>query len=310
MRNRAQRQLFNISLLKAAIRSARPSQWPKNLIVYLALLFTIDQGWHTDDIEGMLRHLGRLTMAFGIFCLVSSSVYLINDVLDKNNDKEHPQKKFRPIAAGELPVIIAIGLAMIASLAALFAAFLLEPNYGAMVLIYVISMIGYSFYLKRLVIIDAMIISAGFVIRAASGAVILGVSISPWLYICTTLGALFLAFAKRLNEVNLAGAQAPLQRHALEHYTSRFLEQLISVVAPATLVSYILYTFTADNLPDNNAMMVTIPFVLYGLFRYLYLVHGESKGENPEQILVTDKPLIVNILLWVSTVALVLAAYR
>ena len=161
-----------------------------------------------------------------------------------------------------------------------------------------------------MIIVDILVISSGFVLRAVAGAVVLDVTISPWLYICTTLGALFLGFAKRLNEIVLAGENGSLQRETLEEYTPRFLEQLIAIVAPATLVSYILYTFTADNLPSNNAMMLTIPFVMYGLFRYLYLVHHKNLGESPEQILLTDAPLILNIALWLATAAVVLGAYR
>ena len=146
-----------------------------------------------------------------------------------------------------------------------------------------------------MVILDIMAISSGFVLRAVAGAVVLDVEISPWLYVCTSLGALFLGFAKRLNEIDLAGDRGSLQRQSLEEYTPRLLEQLIAIVAPATLVSYVLYTFTAENLPDNNAMLLTIPFVMYGLFRYLYLVHHKNLGESPEQILLTDAPLLVNI---------------
>lgn len=298
------------ALPKALIASVRPRQWSKNLIVYLALLFTIDQGWKPTDLEDTLRHLVRITTAFSVFCLASSSVYLVNDVLDIDSDKKHPFKRNRPIASGDLSVMWAIGLAITMSLIGLSVAYVLEPAYATFVSIYISLMLAYSVYLKRLVIIDALLISSGFVIRAVSGAVVLGVTISPWLYICTTLGALFLAFAKRLNEVTLAGEDGPLQRQALQYYTRGFLEQLIAIVAPSTLVSYILYTFTADNLPDNNAMMLTIPFVLYGLFRYLYLVHAQAKGESPEEVLITDKPLIINIVLWLVTVASVLTLAR
>ena len=288
----------------------RPRQWTKNLIIYFAFLFTIDQVWRLDELDEAARLFARITAAFAIFCLITSAVYLFNDVLDAEKDRHHPKKRYRPIAAGVLAPFLALVIALVLAAGGVALALILEPLYALVTLIYLATMIAYSVYLKRLIIIDIMVISAGFVLRAVAGAVVLDVTISPWLYICTTLGALFLGFAKRLNEIVLAGEDGSLQRETLEEYTPRFLEQLISIVAPATLVSYTLYTFTADNLPDNNAMMLTIPFVMYGLFRYLYLVHNKNLGESPEQILLTDVPLILNIVLWLATASVVLVAYR
>jgi 4-hydroxybenzoate polyprenyltransferase len=288
----------------------RPSQWTKNLIIYFALLFTIDQIWSLDKLDEAARLFARTTAAFAIFCLITSAVYLFNDVLDAEKDRHHPKKRYRPIAARILAPYVALGMALAMAAGGLALALILEPLYALVALIYLATMIAYSTYFKRLIIIDILAISAGFVLRAVAGAVVLDVTISPWLYICTSLGALFLGFAKRLNEIVLAGEDGSLQRETLEEYTPRFLEQLISIVAPATLVSYILYTFTAENLPDNNAMMLTIPFVMYGLFRYLYLVHNKNLGESPEQILLTDIPLILNIALWLATASVVLVAYR
>ena len=290
--------------------SMRPRQWTKNLIIYFAFFFTIDQVWRLDELDEAARLFVRITAAFAIFCLITSAVYLFNDVLDAEKDRHHPKKRYRPIAAGVLAPFLALAIALVLASGGVALALILEPLYALVTLIYLATMIAYSVYLKRLVIIDIMAISSGFVLRAVAGAVVLDVTISPWLYICTTLGALFLGFAKRLNEIVLAGEDAPLQRETLEEYTPRFLERLISIVAPATLVSYILYTFTADNLPDNNAMMLTIPFVMYGLFRYLYLVHHKNLGESPEQILLTDIPLILNIVLWLATASVVLVVYR
>ncbi|MDA0988122.1 MAG: decaprenyl-phosphate phosphoribosyltransferase [Chloroflexi bacterium] len=295
---------------KGLLTSMRPRQWTKNLIIYFAFFFTIEQAWRLDELDEAARLFVRITAAFAIFCLITSAVYLFNDVLDAEKDRHHPKKRYRPVAAGILAPFLALAIALFLAAGGVALAFILEPLYAWVTLTYLATMIAYSVYLKRLIIIDILVISSGFVLRAVVGAVVLDVTISPWLYICTTLGALFLGFAKRLNEIVLAREDGSLQRDTLEEYTPRFLEQLISIVAPATLVSYILYTFTADNLPDNNAMMLTIPFVMYGLFRYLYLVHNKNLGESPEQILLTDIPLILNIVLWLATASVVLVAYR
>ena len=295
---------------RALLSSMRPRQWTKNLIIYFAFFFTVNQGWQLDDIGEATRLLARTTIAFALFCLVTSAVYLINDVIDAEKDRRHPDKRRRPVAAGALSPALALGAAFLLATGSIALAAVLEPMFALVALVYFAVMIAYSTYLKRLVILDVFTISAGFVLRAAAGAIILGVTISPWLYICTSLGALFLGFAKRLNESVLAGEDGGQQREALDDYNPRFLEQLIAIVAPATLVSYILYTFTSENLPDNHAMMLTIPFVMYGLFRYLYLVHSKNLGESPEEILLTDKPLMVNIALWLVSASAVLVMYR
>jgi len=297
-------------MIKALISSIRPHQWTKNLIIYFAFLFTIGQAWNLDELDEAARLFARITAAFAIFCLITSAVYLLNDVLDADKDRRHPKKRHRPIAAGALSPFLALAIALALAAGGVALALVLERFYALVILIYLAMMIAYSIYLKRLIIVDIMIISGGFVLRAVAGAVVLDVTISPWLYICTTLGALFVGFAKRLNEIALAGKDSSLQRETLEEYTPDFLKQLISIVAPATLVAYTLYTFTSDNLPDNNVMMITIPFVMYGLFRYLYLVHQKNLGESPEQILLTDVPLMLNIVLWLATASGVLLLYR
>ncbi|MBF8266578.1 MAG: UbiA prenyltransferase [Dehalococcoidia bacterium] len=288
----------------------RPRQWAKNLIIYFAFFFTVSQAWSLEELNEAARLFARITLAFALFCLITSAVYLLNDVLDAERDRHHPWKRHRPIAAGVLPPSIALGMAAALGAGGLALAFALEPVFALVALIYLATMVAYSTLLKRVIIVDILAISAGFVLRAAAGAVVLDVSISPWLYVCTSLGALFLGFSKRLNEVVLAEEGGSLQRETLEEYTPRFLEQLIALVAPATLISYILYTFTAENLPDNNAMMLTIPFVMYGLFRYLYLVHHKSLGESPEEILLTDVPLIVDIVLWLVSASAILLVFR
>lgn len=295
---------------KALLSSMRPRQWTKNLIIYFAFFFTVNQGWQLDDLDGAALLFARTTLGFVLFCLTTSAVYLINDVLDADKDRRHPEKRHRPIAAGTLPPALALGAAVVLAAGSLALSAVLEPMFALVVVVYFAVMVAYSTYLKRIVIVDVLTISGGFVLRAVAGAIILGVSISPWLYICTSLGALFLGFAKRLNESVLTGEDAGLQRETLDDYSPKFLEQLIAIVAPATLVSYILYTFTSESLPDNNAMMLTIPFVMYGLFRYLYLVHNRNLGESPEEILLTDRPLMLNIALWLVSASAVLVVFR
>ena len=274
-------RVWGWSAARGVISSMRPRQWTKNLIIYFALFFTIDQAWSLSELDEAARVFARTTAALAIFCLITGAVYLLNDVLDAENDRHHPRKRHRPVAAGVLAPFPALAIALALAAGGVALAFLLEALFALVTLIYLASMAAYSLYLKRVIIIDVLIISSGFVLRAVAGAVVLDVAISPWLYICTSLGALFLGFAKRLNETVLAGEDGSLQRQSLDAYTPRFLEQLISVVAPATLVSYVLYTFTADNLPSNNAMLLTVPFVMYGLFRYLYLVQPQEPGGKP-----------------------------
>ena len=295
---------------RALISSIRPRQWTKNLIIYFAFFFTLGQAWSLNDLGEASRLLAQATVGVALFCLITGAVYLLNDVLDAERDLHHPKKRLRPIAAGLLSPPLALGISLVMAAGGIASAFILDPYFGLVTTGYLALMVAYNLYLKRMIIVDVFAISAGFVLRAAAGAVVLDVTISPWLYVCTSLGALFLGFAKRLNEVVLAEGDGSLQRESLEEYTPRFLEQLIAIVAPATLVSYILYTFTAENLPDNHAMMLTIPFVMYGLFRYMYLVHHRNLGESPEEILLTDIPLIVNIALWLVAASAVLLAYR
>ncbi|MCI0440119.1 MAG: decaprenyl-phosphate phosphoribosyltransferase [Chloroflexi bacterium] len=294
----------------ALLVAARPKQWTKNLIVYLAFFFTVNEAWDPPDLGAMLSLFGKSSLAFVIFCALTSAVYLINDVFDIEKDRAHPRKRFRPIASGALPIPVARSAAAALLAAGLSAAFLFEPVFGVVSFAYVAAMVAYTLLLKRLILVDVFVISGGFVLRAVAGATVLDVPISPWLYICTGLGALFLALAKRRSELALAGDKAANQRETLEQYTIELLDQYITIVATAVALAYSLYTFTAPNLPDNNAMMLTIPFVVYGLFRYMFLVHKKGRGEAPEDILTSDKPLIISIILWVASVAVILGVFR
>ncbi|MCH7744819.1 MAG: decaprenyl-phosphate phosphoribosyltransferase [Chloroflexi bacterium] len=302
--------LSMLGVSKAFVLATRPKQWTKNLIIFLAFFFTVNEAWNPPDTGEMFSLAARTALAFVIFSVLTGAIYLINDVFDIEKDRIHPKKRFRPIASGQLPINVAWAGATTLIAVGLSSAFLLEPLFGGISLAYVTLMIAYTLVIKRLILLDVFAISAGFVLRAVAGAVVLGVPISPWLYICTGLGSLFLALTKRRSELAIAGENAGNQRDTLEHYTLPLLDQLISVVATSTVLAYALYTFTAPNLPENNAMMLTIPFVVYGLFRYMYLVHTKDTGENPEDTLITDAPLVITIVLWLATAATILGLLR
>jgi 4-hydroxybenzoate polyprenyltransferase len=274
----------------ALIQAMRPRQWTKNLLVFAALIFDLQL-----DEPG---RVGLAMIAFGCFCLASGGVYLVNDLVDREADRRHPVKRLRPIASGRLPERLAVFAAATAFVLSPGVAALIRPGFGVIIVSYLALMLAYSFWIKHVVILDVFAISGGFVLRAAGGAVALGVPISPWLYVCTVLLALFLGFGKRRNEIRLLEHAAGLHRRNLDEYSVGLLDQLIMLTAAATIMSYSLYTFTAPTLPANHAMMLTIPFVLYGIFRYLLLVYVRDEGGAPEQLLLSDRPLLGSVMLW------------
>lgn len=289
------------------LSSLRPKQWAKNVMVFAALVFSINQYWTPADLP---RLAGTSFLAFICFCVLSSGQYLVNDVLDAPRDREHPLKRDRPIAAGRVPPHTALVVAIVVMGAGMVGSFLLAPVFGWTAAIYLAMMLTYSITLKHMVIIDVFVIAAGFVVRAAAGAVVIGVPISPWLYLCTLLGALFLALTKRRQELVLLDDRAADHRSNLEQYSPALVDQLINVVTPSTVIAYSVYTFTAEGLPRNHAMMLTIPFVLYGIFRYLFLSHTNGQGGAPEEVLFTDRPLLVSIVGWIVVSAAVLVVFR
>jgi 4-hydroxybenzoate polyprenyltransferase len=291
-------------------RSLRPRQWTKNSIVYLAFLFSASDHWKLSDPSSWLPLLGWSTVAFLLFCAVSSADYLINDIIDRESDRLHPDKRRRPIAAGLVSPREAVVWAAILGSIAVGGAFAMDWHVGLAICGYIALMIGYTFVLKHVVLMDMMCIAGGFVIRAMTGALAIDVPISPWLYVVTALGALFLVIHKRRAEIELLEAGAGSHRPILEEYSKDLLDQMASLVTASTLSAYGLYTFTAENLPDNNTMMLTIPFVLYGLLRYLYLVHQKRAGGSPEDVLLSDWPLVADIVLWLGTAATVLIVFR
>lgn len=282
----------------ALLVSIRPRQWTKNLIVYVGVIFALKLP------EPAL--LLQATWAFVAFCALSGAVYLLNDVLDLQQDRRHPLKRGRPLAAGKMSAQTALWAAFSLSIGGLALAATLGWLFLGLAGGYLALMLSYNLGLKRLVLLDVFAIAAGFVVRAAAGAVSVGVPISPWLYVCTTLGALFLGFGKRRHELTLLGDEAYAHRSVLREYSPAFLDELITVVSSAAVVAYSLYTFSAENLPRNHAMMLTIPFLLYGTFRYLYLIHLRSAGGHPEEILLNDRPSLLNLVLWLLTALAIL----
>jgi 4-hydroxybenzoate polyprenyltransferase len=303
-------QLSVVSALRYLVVSTRPRQWIKNIIIYLALFFTIDQRWDPQEVSQMASLLGKVTLGFIIFCMLSGAIYLLNDLVDKDRDQFHWRKKARPLASGRLAPWVALIAGIILAYASLIFSFFLSPGFGMVSILYLALMLAYSLVLKTIVILDVLTISAGFVLRAAAGAVVIGAPISPWLYMTTSLGALFLAFSKRRNELAIGGEGSGVHRETLKSYTIGLLDQFIPLVGAATLVAYIFYTFTADTLPNNHAMMLTIPFVMFGIFRYLYLMHQHNLGESPEEVLFTDLPMLSNICLWLVTATTILLVFR
>jgi 4-hydroxybenzoate polyprenyltransferase len=278
--------------LPPLIRALRPVQWPKNLLVYAALLFSIN--------VFELWSFARATAAFVIFCAASSAIYLINDLRDREQDAHHPLKRLRPIAAGLVAPATAAVTAALLAVGALIGAWLVEPELALAVAAYLALMVAYSLGLKQVVLLDVIVISIGFVLRAAAGAVAIEVPISPWLYICSMLLALLLGFGKRRHELLMLRDSAGQHRANLDVYSVPLLDQIIAVTSSSAVVAYSVYTFTSPALPDNHSMMLTIPIVLYAIFRYLFLIYKEHLGGSPELLLLRDRPTQLSIALWAA----------
>ncbi len=285
-------------MLKALFKAMRPRQWTKNGAIFAALVF-----------DRQLLHAAafwRTLAGFGLFCLAASAVYLLNDLKDVEADRRHPVKRKRPIASGALPVPAARAAALTFALLSLAGGWLLSPHFAAVVLTYLLLMLAYSAWLKHIPVLDVLIIAAGFVLRVHAGVTLIQVErFSPWLYIVTTLLALYLGFGKRRAELSLLAQAAGDHRKVLDGYTLPLLDQYITIVSSTTIIAYALYTFSAPNLPANHSMMLTIPFVLYGVFRYLYLIQVQEMGGEPEEILLSDRPLQIDIVLWGVSILLV-----
>lgn len=269
----------------------RPRQWTKNGFIFFALIF--------DKQLFSPAPFLRTLQGFFLFCLISSAVYLFNDIADIDADRQHPEKKRRPLASGALPVGVALGTAIVLSLVALLLGYLLAPTFAGILGIYLTLNILYSLWLKHIPILDVLIISSGFVLRVAAGVALITVErFSPWLYMITILFSLYIGLGKRRAEMNLLEQGAGAFRKVLDGYTIPLLDQYITIVSGMTIVAYSLYTFSAPNLPVNHSMMLTIPFVVYGIFRYLQLIQTGHAAGAPDEVALKDRPLQITVLLW------------
>jgi 4-hydroxybenzoate polyprenyltransferase len=280
-----------MNTFRQILKTMRPRQWPKNLFIFGALVFD-RQFFHAQAFWHTLA-------GFALLCIASGIVYIVNDIADRQQDCLHPVKKNRPIASGALSVGAASIAAGMLTVVCLALSYLLNPFFLIMVVIYIVLNLAYSFRLKQVPIVDALVVSSFFVLRVACGVVLISVErFSPWLYLCMLLLALFISFGKRRAELTLLANGASNHRKVLDGYSLGLLDNYILIVLTATLVMYSLYTFDAPNLPANHAMMLTIPFVLYAVFRYLYLLQVENTGGAPEDVILTDRPLQIAVGLW------------
>ncbi len=291
-----------LRIFLAIIRTMRPRQWTKNLLfVFPAIVF--------DGQLFVVPSLLRVVVSFILLCMISGTVYIINDLVDIESDRQHPRKRKRPLPSGELPVRVAIAAAVVIPIVSLaFAAWFSTPL-AVILVIYLVMQILYSFVLKHVVIIDVLTITAGFVLRVAAGVVVIEVqNFSPWLYACTGLLALFLAVGKRRQELLLLAENASNVRPIFREYNLPLIDDMMRVVTTSTLITYILYTIETEAplLQGTSMGLLTVPFVLYGLFRYLYLIHVRGEGSAPEEVLLKDRALQVNIVFFAATWLIIL----
>jgi 4-hydroxybenzoate polyprenyltransferase len=287
-------------MLIAVLVSLRPRQWVKNLFVFGGLIF--------GQRLFVPPAVGAALAAYAIFCGLSGAIYLLNDVADRDKDRLHPDKRMRPIASGRLPVRAALVAAGVLIVGGLAAALWLSRPFAVVALTYVVLLSAYSARLKHVVIVDVLVVAIGFVLRAAAGALVIGVAISGWLLICTVLLALFLALGKRRHEVLTLGESAAGHRPILAEYSAGLLDQMIAVVTASTVTAYALYTMSPETVAKFHTpfLPATLPFVLYGIFRYLYLLYHRQLGGNPTDMVVRDRPLVLNTLLWMIVVLLII----
>ncbi|MGH9470396.1 MAG: decaprenyl-phosphate phosphoribosyltransferase [Terriglobia bacterium] len=286
--------------LSPCIEALRPAQWVKNGFVFAALVFAERLADHRAVVATCLAALA--------FCAISSAVYLVNDICDREEDRQHPVKCLRPIASGSLSVALALPLAGALAAMALAGSWALGREFFCVVAFYAVLNVAYSTWLKHVLLLDVFIVAAGFVLRVLGGGLAIDVRVSSWLIVCTTLLALFMALCKRRHELVLLGEGGGRHRANLQHYTPYFLDQLIAMITASTLMSYALYTFSAGaraRFPGKH-LALTIPFVIFGIFRYLFLVHQREEGGNPTRMLLTDRVLLSVVLLWAASVVLVI----
>ena len=290
-------------MIAAWLAALRPRQWTKNLFVFAGIIFSL------KFFAGPL--LLTVLAAFAVFCCLSSAIYLINDVHDLDGDRRHPVKRLRPIAAGQLGVPSALGAALLLALTGLAGALPLGAAFFLTALAYFVLMVLYTFVLRDLVILDTFAIAAGFVLRAIAGVVVIAVQLSPWLVICTILLSLFIALGKRRHELMIIN-NAGQYRKSLDEYNPQLLDQMISAVAGGAVIAYALYTLWPETIAKfgTHNLVYTVPFVLYGIFRYLYLIYHKEQGERPEELLITDLPLLLDIMLWLATLLVIIYRFK
>ena len=292
---------------RALVMSLRPAQWVKNAVLLVPLLFTLDTALDAGGYELVISRAGRSLAGLGLLCALSSAVYLLNDISDRHRDRLHPQKRSRPIASGALPVRTAVAALISVTVFSVAASWILDTGFFLVASSYLLLNLAYSLYLKKLVLVDILAVSLGYVLRLAAGSVLLDVATSPWLYSTLGVGALMIVVGKRLAELETGPQSVIEQRPVLADYTPAFLRQILTISTACTLAAYGIYLFVADNLPPNHTMFLTLPFVVFGLFRYLHIIDSRKEGENPEVIFFKDRPLLLNNLLWASSVIAVLS---
>ena len=286
---------YHCRMFRALVKTMRPRQWSKNVFIFAALVF--------DKQLLVMNSLLRTLGGFVLFCLISSAVYIFNDLADVEADREHPDKRNRPIASGQLPTGVAWAAGILLVVLSIGLGTLLAPAFAMVVAGYFLLNIAYSKWLKHILILDVLILAAGFVLRVVAGVALIHVErFSPWLYVVMTLLSLYLGFGKRRAELALLTDDAGAHRKVLHGYTIPLLDQYIMIVSGTTIVAYSFYTFSAPNVPANHSMMLSIPFVVYAIFRYLYLVQVKHAGGAPEEILLSDRPFQVGLLLWALVV--------
>ena len=287
-----------------AIRLLRPYQWVKNVLLFSGLIFS-NSLFKSSNVLITLA-------AFIIFCLISSCVYILNDLKDVKQDREHPLKKFRPIASGSIPSAAAICMMIILLPACLIAAWLLNQKFFLIIVFYVCLNIAYSYGLKKVVILDAMIVAMGFLLRAFAGCVVINVEVTPWLFICTLSLALTLSFGKRRNELNTLKTDAQNHRGTLKLYNEKLLDIILTICSATTILTYSLYTMAIETVSrfGTQKLIFTMPFVMYGVFRYLYVIYTQDKGGDPTTLLIKDLPSIINIILWGLCVVVVIYGFN
>ncbi|CAH1208898.1 Decaprenyl-phosphate phosphoribosyltransferase [Paenibacillus sp. JJ-223] len=287
------------SVVAGYIRLLRPKQWTKNLLLFAALVFSFEE-IRTETVIATL-------VGFFLFSLVAGCVYILNDYVDRERDRQHPVKRNRPIASGQVSPRQALGFGIGLLVLSVGSAMMLNPLFGVLCIVYFALNVSYSFVLKHIVIMDVMTIAAGFVLRAIAGGVLIHVPFTPWFLICTMLLSLFLAIGKRRHELVLLEGNTGSHRKVLDHYSVTLLDQFNTIVTTATIISYSLFTFTSNR---TIHLMWTIPLVIYGMFRYLYLVHMKNKGGSPDRVLFEDKPILITVILYVAAVIVIFSIFE